>query len=461
MTRLRAAVCGLLLLLAAAPVSAQMLGLPQRITTQDSGTACSVVFTCATFQVGTASSASFQISGTWTGTITFEGSADGSTFVSLVVQNIATSAQVTSTTANAAWNVPNGGLTTIRARATAGMTGTAVVTAVRGYAGGRLPPTASSLIWAGTSGGVLYFDSATSVASSALLAANQLVLGGGAGTAPSTLGSLGTTAQFLRGNAAGAPSFTATLLGAYTAERAGIATTSTDGDVMSNATAATAIATVQMSPRTRWVGTAWDTAASQTVAFFGETLPATAATPTGTWKLGYSLNGAAASYPFTLSSTGVGTFLSSVGSGGNVTATGDLRAGAAGSIYWNTRASLTSTADGVINLTNNAGTGFTALDIMGAIVYSNGTPVITSGISTTTPTIGGNDSVFVVTVKATPGVTGLITFGQAFSFVPSVTCVNTITANVVQAVPTTTNVVLNGVWLANDIIRCTAFGPTR
>lgn len=60
---------------------------------------------------------------------------------------------------------------------------------------------------AGTSGGVLYFSGSTTIASSALLAANQIVLGGGAGTAPATLGSLGTTTTVLHGNAAGAPSF--------------------------------------------------------------------------------------------------------------------------------------------------------------------------------------------------------------------------------------------------------------
>lgn len=62
-------------------------------------------------------------------------------------------------------------------------------------------------ITSGTSGGIPYFSGATTVASSAALAANQLVLGGGAGTTPATLGSLGTTTTVLHGNAAGAPTF--------------------------------------------------------------------------------------------------------------------------------------------------------------------------------------------------------------------------------------------------------------
>jgi hypothetical protein len=64
----------------------------------------------------------------------------------------------------------------------------------------------------GTSGGVPYYSAANTVASSAALAANQLVLGGGAGTTPATLGSLGTTTTLLHGNAAGAPTFGAVSL---------------------------------------------------------------------------------------------------------------------------------------------------------------------------------------------------------------------------------------------------------
>lgn len=59
----------------------------------------------------------------------------------------------------------------------------------------------------GTSGGVPYFINATNLSSSAALTANRLVIGGGAGTAPSVLGSLGTTTTLLHGNASGAPTF--------------------------------------------------------------------------------------------------------------------------------------------------------------------------------------------------------------------------------------------------------------
>lgn len=65
---------------------------------------------------------------------------------------------------------------------------------------------------AGTSGGVLAYTASGVLASSAALSANQLVLGGGAGVVPATLGSLGTTTTILHGNAGGAPTFAAVSL---------------------------------------------------------------------------------------------------------------------------------------------------------------------------------------------------------------------------------------------------------
>ena len=76
-----------------------------------------------------------------------------------------------------------------------------------------------ALTVAGTSGGIPYFSSATAWASSGALTANRLVLGGGAGAAPTVLGSLGTTTTVLHGNAAGAPTFGAVSL---TADVSGI-----------------------------------------------------------------------------------------------------------------------------------------------------------------------------------------------------------------------------------------------
>lgn len=83
----------------------------------------------------------------------------------------------------------------------------AVVADLANVTGTLLVPHGGTGLTAGTSGGVPYFNSTTTMASSALLTANAIVLGGGAGAAPASLGSLGTTSTVLHGNAAGAPTF--------------------------------------------------------------------------------------------------------------------------------------------------------------------------------------------------------------------------------------------------------------
>ena len=55
----------------------------------------------------------------------------------------------------------------------------------------------------GTSGGVPYFSSSSTLASSALLSQYQVVLGGGAGQGPSVVSSLGATGQVLTSNGLG------------------------------------------------------------------------------------------------------------------------------------------------------------------------------------------------------------------------------------------------------------------
>lgn len=64
----------------------------------------------------------------------------------------------------------------------------------------------------GISGGVLAFTDTDTIASSGLLGQYKLVLGGGAGSVPSTPVGLGTTTTVLHGNAAGAPSWGAVQL---------------------------------------------------------------------------------------------------------------------------------------------------------------------------------------------------------------------------------------------------------
>jgi hypothetical protein len=116
--------------------------------------------------------------------------ADGKLFYkdgSGVVQTIASKASVAGTVSSVSW--------------TGGIVSVATAT------------TTPALTIAGTSGGIPYFSSASTWASSGALTANALVLGGGAGVAPTVLGSLGTTSTVLHGNAAGAPTFGAVALG--------------------------------------------------------------------------------------------------------------------------------------------------------------------------------------------------------------------------------------------------------
>jgi hypothetical protein len=99
---------------------------------------------------------------------------------------------------------------------TAGTTGFTPSTATTGVvtlAGTLAVANGGTGLTAGTSGGVLAYTATGTLASSAALTANALVLGGGAGAAPAPLGSLGTTSTVLHGNAAGAPTFGAVALG--------------------------------------------------------------------------------------------------------------------------------------------------------------------------------------------------------------------------------------------------------
>lgn len=64
-----------------------------------------------------------------------------------------------------------------------------------------------ALATTGTSGGVPYFSSTSKLASSALLSQYAIMIGGGAGNAPTVLGSTGTSHTLVHGNASGAPSF--------------------------------------------------------------------------------------------------------------------------------------------------------------------------------------------------------------------------------------------------------------
>lgn len=96
--------------------------------------------------------------------------------------------------------VPNGSISGKTVTLTGGGGGSGTVTSVA-FTGGLIsvanPTTAAALTVAGTSGGIPYFSSASTWASSAALTANLPVIGGGAGAAPSVGTRSGNTTAFV------------------------------------------------------------------------------------------------------------------------------------------------------------------------------------------------------------------------------------------------------------------------
>lgn len=88
--------------------------------------------------------------------------------------------------------------------------------------------------------------------------------------------------------------------------RNNLTTTSTDGLLALSLSASLIGTPVQMSPRIRERGSAWNTtsSASETVDCIQELLPVSGTSVSGTYRIGFSINGGAYSYPFTFTSGG-------------------------------------------------------------------------------------------------------------------------------------------------------------
>jgi hypothetical protein len=72
--------------------------------------------------------AGVQVTGTWTGTLTFEGTVDGTNYVAMAATPGVGGSTVSTTTANGLWRCNIAGLQAVQVRGSAAMTGTAVVT---------------------------------------------------------------------------------------------------------------------------------------------------------------------------------------------------------------------------------------------------------------------------------------------------------------------------------------------
>lgn len=371
MPRIRDWLLALVLLGASTPAFAQPFVTRDLTSATCPGTGCVVL------QVDGQGSLGVQVTGTFVGTLQFEQSIDGVTYVSLAMVPNTLGATVTSTTAIGFWTAPIAGARWVRVRFSAYTSGTATVNNVTANA--RASP------------------------ASAVNGAGQLLVNE-------------------------------------------IAVTSTDGLSLINNTPATGGVTVQMSPRLRWRGTAWDTAASETVDFFAEVLPATAATPTGTWKLGYSLNGAAATYPLTVTSAGnvfAAGFINSGGGTGSSQLNGNL-------MGFSGRITMTSLSDGNLALENS---GLT----IGSNLKVDALPTVSSGFGTSPAVTAGSTPLAGSVNVGTGGVatSGIINFnGTAFPSAPFVVCMNTTTAAVLRCTSTTTQLTITApaAFTASDVV---------
>jgi hypothetical protein len=122
-------------LLLAVPLRAQVITPNQSITVIDSGTACvTAPAACAIYALDqTTGGVTINVFGTWTGTLTFEGTNNNGIWVALTLTtNVATGAQGSTTTANGLFAITNVGVILVRVRATAAITGTAQITAAKG-----------------------------------------------------------------------------------------------------------------------------------------------------------------------------------------------------------------------------------------------------------------------------------------------------------------------------------------
>lgn len=237
-------------------------------------------------------------------------------------------------------------------------------------------------IGSGTSGGIPYFSSGSTIASSTALLANRLVLGGGAGVAPSTLGSLGTTTTVLHGNAAGAPTFGAVALGTDVSGQLPIGNGGTG-----QATQQAALNALMPSP----------TRAGDVVYYNGTNWVALAGNNSGTQFLSQNSSGV----PSWAAAGGTGT-VTSVGSGGGltggpITTTGSLSLrGPTVQVFTSGSGTYTTPAGvGYLRVTvvgGGGGGGGSGTGGTGGAAGTGGTSTFASATITATGGTGGDDT---------------------------------------------------------------------
>lgn len=168
-------------------------------------------FGAVTIGVGGASTGTLSLGGSTSGSVLIQSSANASGTLTLPNGNATVLATAASGTAGQVLQSNGAGVNPTWVNSSS----VAVVSVGQTFTGGLIsvsgsPVTSSgtlALTVAGTSGGIPYFDSASSWASSGVLSANNLVVGGGAGAAPSTVATGAGVLSALSNAAGGANGF--------------------------------------------------------------------------------------------------------------------------------------------------------------------------------------------------------------------------------------------------------------
>jgi len=191
--RLLAAAIGVIVLWTA-PLAQSLPPGTQALTAQFSAS-CGAT-TCASWAMGSVPVVTLNITGTYSGTITFKGSSDGgNTYFTITVTDLSTGNPATTTTTTGQFAMPNSGLTHVQARMTTWASGGANVSAIRGFVAAKQLPFSSANPVPCASGGTgltsyavgdLIYASASPCTLSKLadVAAGSYLRSGGVTTAP-------------------------------------------------------------------------------------------------------------------------------------------------------------------------------------------------------------------------------------------------------------------------------------
>jgi hypothetical protein len=118
----------------------QTVGFPVSVSGSITGTTCTTNNTgqagCIVLSASSFASGGIQVSGTWVATLQFEASIDGTNFQAITATPTNSTTTATSTTSNGVWSASVAGMKFLRVRASAYVSGTAVISLQTALAGG-------------------------------------------------------------------------------------------------------------------------------------------------------------------------------------------------------------------------------------------------------------------------------------------------------------------------------------